>query len=119
MIRGSRFIFLGVACLFVICITTQILIAGMAVFTDSSYWQNHIVFVRVFELFPIVMLILSFTGKLPNFLRWMSVVILILIFAQYFTANFEGAGAAHPVIAAILFWVSIVVAVHAKRSVFT
>ncbi|CAG7658713.1 DUF6220 domain-containing protein [Paenibacillus allorhizosphaerae] len=116
--RGSRFIFLFVAGLFVVCVTAQIFIAGMAIFTDSSYWHSHIVFVRIFELFPILMLILAFVGKLPVFLRWMSVLILVMIFAQYFTANFEGAGALHPVIAAVLFWVSIVVAVQAKRSIF-
>lgn len=116
--RGSRFIFLCVAGLFVVCVTAQIFIAGLATFTDSSYWHSHIVFVRIFELFPILMLIFAFVGKLPVFLRWMSLLILVMIFAQYFTAHFEGAGALHPVIAAVLFWISIVVAVHAKRNVF-
>lgn len=116
--RGSRFIFLCVAVLFVVCVTAQIFIAGLAIFTDSSYWHSHIVFVRIFELFPILMLILAFMGKLPVFLRWMCLLTLVMIFAQYFTAHFEGAGALHPVIAAVLFWVSIVVAVHAKRNVF-
>ncbi|WP_188991072.1 DUF6220 domain-containing protein [Paenibacillus nasutitermitis] len=116
--RGAGFCFLGVAGLFVICIMTQIFIAGMAIFTDSSYWHSHIVFVRIFELFPIVMLLLSFIGKISTFLRWMSVLLLVFVFAQYFTANFDGAGAVHPLIAAVMLWVSIVVTVHAKRSMF-
>ncbi|MGG3506131.1 DUF6220 domain-containing protein [Paenibacillus lautus] len=64
------------ACLFVICVTTQILIAGMAVFYGSVLLAKP--FVRVIELFPILMLFLSFTGKLPNFLRWMIVLNAIL-----------------------------------------
>jgi len=116
-VKVGRFIFLGLAGLFVLCVTIQIFIAGMAVFTDASYWRYHVVFVRIFELFPILMLIFSFLGRLSKALRWWCVAIFILIYAQYFTAHFPGAGAFHPVMAAVLFSVSLLVFVKAKRSV--
>lgn len=111
-------VFLGLASLFVVCVSVQIFFAGMAIFVDSSHWHEHVVFVRVFELFPVLMLIFAFVGKMPKALRWMCAVIFLLIFAQYFTAHFPGAGAFHPVIAAVMFLVAVHVAVLAKVTVF-
>lgn len=114
----SRFVFLGIAVLFTVLVAVQIFLAGLAVFTDPSYWHSHVVFVRIFELFPILMLIFSFTGRLPKSLRWKSAAVLVLIFAQYFTANVSAAGAFHPVIAALLFWLSLQMSTQAKRCAF-
>ena len=116
--RIGGVVYVGLAGLFAVCVAAQIFLAGMAIFTDSSHWHDHVVFVRIFELFPLLMLVFSFVGKLPAGLRWMCVVLYLLIVAQYFTANFSGAGAFHPVIAALLFWVAIHVTVRAIRSVF-
>jgi len=116
--RSGGIIYIGLAGLFTVCVAVQIFLAGMAIFVDSSHWHDHIVFVRIFELFPLLLLIFSFAGKLPNRLRWMSAVIFLLIFAQYFTAHFPGAGAFHPVIAAVLFWTAVHVTVQAVRIVF-
>lgn len=111
----SRFFFLGLAWLLAACVVIQIFIAGMAVFTSPSYWHNHIVFVHLFEFIPLLMLIFSFTGRLPYSLRWMSAALFVMIFAQFFTANFTGAGAFHTVIAAAMFWLALHVAIQAKR----
>ncbi|MBB6672921.1 hypothetical protein H7C19_19755 [Cohnella nanjingensis] len=68
------------------------------------------------EFVPLIMLILAFPGRLPQTLRWMCAGMFLLIFAQYFTAHFPGAGAFHPVIAALLFVLSVHVATQARRS---
>ncbi|MBB6735729.1 DUF6220 domain-containing protein [Cohnella zeiphila] len=113
-----RTVFFGVACLFAACVAVQIFIAGLAIFTDSSHWHDHEVFVRIFELFPLLMLIFGFAGKLPVSFRWISVVLLLLIFAQYFTAHVQGAGAFHPVIAAVLFWLTLRTAARSRHLAF-
>lgn len=118
MAKVSRKLFVLAAGLFVISVMIQIYFAGMAIFSDSSYLYNHIVFVRFMEIFPVLMVILSFTGKLPKYCRWMSVLLFLLIYAQYITANIPEAGAVHPVIAAVLFTVSVMTVLHAKRVVF-
>jgi len=104
--------------LFVISVVIQILFAGMGIFSDSTYLYNHIVFVRFMEIFPILMLILSFMGRLPKLFRWMSVLLFLMIYAQYMTANIPEVGAVHPVIAAILFSVAVTTALRAARVVF-
>ncbi|WP_248924028.1 DUF6220 domain-containing protein [Paenibacillus hamazuiensis] len=112
-----RILYQGLAAVFFVCVVVQIFFAGMAVFTSPSYWQYHLVFVRMFELFPILMLVCAFAGKMSKALRWMCVAIFVLIYAQYFTAHFPGAGAFHPVIAAVLFWVSLSAVARARRSI--
>lgn len=114
--RVCGYIVLGLASLFTVCVAAQIFLAGLAVFTDPSYWRHHEVFVRIFELFPILMLLFAFIGRLPKSLHWLSAAIFVLICAQYFTAHVPGAGAFHPVIAAVLFWVALLAAAKAKRS---
>lgn len=116
--RIGGVIYVCVAGLFALSVAVQIFLAGMAIFVDASHWHDHVVFVRLFELFPLLLFIFSFAGGLPTGLRWMSLVILLLIFAQYFTAHVSGAGALHPVIAAVMFWVAVHITVRGARSVF-
>jgi hypothetical protein len=82
----------------------------MAIFNDAGQWSSHVAFVHFFEFLPILMLIFAFAGRLPGALRWQTVALFALIFTQYFTANLPGAGAFHPVIALVLFWLSFKVA---------
>ncbi|WP_029192191.1 DUF6220 domain-containing protein [Paenibacillus harenae] len=109
-VRFFRGAFLIFAWLFVACIIVQTFIAGMALFSDSSAWKMHATFVHLFEYLPVLMLICSFAGQVPVRLRWLSGALFVLIFAQYFTANVPGAGAVHPVLALLMFWLSIYVA---------
>ena len=104
--------------MFAASVAVQIFLAGMAIFTDPSHWHDHEVFVRMFELFPLLLFIFGFAGKLPASFRWVGVVLLLLIFAQYFTAHVQGAGAFHPVIAAVLFWLTLQTAVRSRRLAF-
>lgn len=113
--KVSRYVFVGLAWLTLGCVTLQTFLAGMAVFTDPSHWKDHTLFVHLFEYLPLLMLILAFTGKLPNALRWKSATLFALIFAQYFTANVPGAGAVHPVLALVMFWLTLSVARESTR----
>ncbi len=98
----SRVLYFSLACVLIACILVQTYLAGMALFTDPSHWRMHTSFVHMFEVLPLLMLILSFTGRLPISMRMESTGLLLLVFVQYFTANVAVAGAAHPVIALIL-----------------
>jgi hypothetical protein len=55
--------------------------------------------------------VLSAAGRLPPRLRWLSAALFALVYFQYFTANIRGhapfMAALHPVVALIIFWLSI------------
>jgi hypothetical protein len=116
-IRIARFLFFILSVLMSICIALQTYIAGAAVFGHVERWDDHVTFVHLFEFLPVFMLIAAFVGKLSAALKWQSAGLLLLIFAQYFTANFPGAGAVHPLIALVLFWLSIHVVIQAYRGI--
>lgn len=99
----------------------QVFIAGLAVFTDPINWGRHTSFVHFFELLPVLMFILAFVGKVPKSLRWQSLGMFGLIFLQYATANMGGISgmipAIHPVIALILFWWSVSLALRSWKEI--
>ncbi|GIQ70562.1 hypothetical protein DUZ99_15210 [Xylanibacillus composti] len=103
----SRALYFSLACGLIACILIQTYLAGMALFMDPGHWRTHTLFVHMFEVIPLLMLIFSFTGRLPISMRMESTGLLLLIFVQYFTANVAVAGAAHPVIALVLFVLSV------------
>ncbi|TQS71841.1 hypothetical protein DX933_14760 [Ornithinibacillus gellani] len=109
-IQLSRNIFLIFTWVFAISVVIQTFIAGLAIFTDYSYWSYHTTFVIWFQFIPILLLVLSFTGRLPKLIRWQVVGLFLLIVPlQYASIHIPGAGAIHPVIALILFWLAITV----------
>ncbi|NNU84897.1 hypothetical protein ETC05_14050 [Geobacillus sp. BMUD] len=106
MMYLSRWMFMILAWGLVVSVVVQTFWAGMAIFKNPVYWKNHMMFVHFFEIVPILMLIVAFTGRLPKKLCWQSAGLLGLLFMQYFTANLKSVGAFHPVIALGLFWLS-------------
>jgi hypothetical protein len=114
-LRFSRFFFFALSWALVVCIVVQTLFAGLAAFGKPEYWGRHVMFVHIFEMVPILMLIFSFIGRLPVSLRWHSAGLIALVFVQYFTANMPGMGGFHPVIALVMFWISLRAAALAWR----
>ena len=115
--RVSRGIFTALAWLFTACVVVQTLLAGMALFNDPVHWQKHVVFVRIFEFIPFLMLIAAFVGRMPAALKWMSFALYAIVFAQYTTANVPAVGALHPVMALGLIVLSLHIARRAYRTI--
>ena len=96
---------------FLLCILTQFYLAGMAIFSEASYWSQHVMFVHLFGLYvPILMILAALMAKVN---KWDYVYILILfflIFAMYFTANMGRVapfiGSLHPIIGVFIFLMS-------------
>lgn len=108
--RFSRIAFAGLAAVFLVCVVVQIFLAGLATFVHPLNWARHTAFVHFFEIVPLLMLLFSFTGRLPQRLRWQSAGLFGLIFVQYFTANIRAilplGAALHPVVAVGIFMAS-------------
>lgn len=102
-----RRIFIVLALVMLICIIIQTLFAGMAIFQSSEYWRHHNIFVKMFTYIPIFMIILSFVGRMSSALQYGSIGLFLLIFAQYFTANMKLFSGFHPVIALVMFGLSV------------
>jgi Family of unknown function (DUF6220) len=118
--RATWYAFLGLAVVFALCVAAQVFIAGLAVFVTPVHWAQHTAFVHIFEFVPLLMLVVSAVGRLPVRLRWHSAALFALVYAQYFTANIGGlvplVAALHPVVALVIFWLSLHVAQEARRA---
>lgn len=115
-------IYLILAVLFATCVTIQVLLAGAATFVHVENWLRHSTFVHLFGMnVPVLMLIFAFVGKMPRWAYLNVVGLLVSIFAMYFTANFTAkepwVAAAHPVIAMVLFVLSIWIVTKSGRFV--
>ncbi|WLD91677.1 DUF6220 domain-containing protein [Alkalihalobacillus sp. AL-G] len=107
-----RWVFTVLAVLFFSCVVIQVFLAGVAVFVDYGQWNYHRSFIHFFEFIPVVMLLVSFFGRIPKHFRWQCAALFAMIILQYVTTQVLGSvpyiSALHPIIALILFWRSLV-----------
>jgi uncharacterized membrane protein YhaH (DUF805 family) len=122
-VRFGRISYLVLAIIFTICIVVQVFLAGLATFVNPINWANHSALIHAFGFsIPIFMLVFAFVGNMPRFAYWQIFGMLGLVFAMYFTANITSAlpwaAAAHPVIAMLLFILSLVIVSKMWRFIF-
>lgn len=101
------------------CVAYQVFLAGMAVFVSPLNWGRHVFFVHVFELIPVLMLLMGFAGRAPKG-RWFymgPVALNFLIGLQYFFAHSGSSAVAalHTVNALVIFWASAALAQRAGQ----
>ncbi|GAB2575311.1 DUF6220 domain-containing protein [Gracilibacillus alcaliphilus] len=109
-IQYSRRFFLILAWIFAVCITVQTFLAGLAIFTNHSYWAYHTTFAIWFQFIPILMLVLAFMGQLSKRIQWqVTGLFLLIVPLQYVSVHVPGIGAIHPVIALVLFWLIVII----------
>lgn len=119
--RRSRIAFRVVAWLFAACVVVQVLFAGLAIFDTPARWGWHTTFAHFFELLPLILLVLAFTGRLPHRARWLSLGAFLLIAMQYAFISLgrelgiPALAALHPVNALLIFWVALLLARAARR----
>jgi len=116
--RGAGAAYAALAWALVVCVAVQVLLAGMAVFVDPLNWVRHVAFVHVFELIPVLMLILAVVARASRGqgLYLGPVLLWFLISLQY---AFADAGktvvaALHPVNALVIFWYAVHVATRVR-----
>jgi hypothetical protein len=119
--RTALVVYSVIAWGFVLSIAIQLFLAGMAVFADPAKWVLHENFVHFFEFMPVVMGIIALVARLPHRFRWWPFGFFVLIGLQYMTAHMavqSGIVAAfHPVIAVLLFYGAVVIALSASRGI--
>lgn len=122
-IQIGRVSFFILANIFTICILIQIYFAGIAIFEYPVDWSKHMTFVHLFGFnLPILMLIFAIVGSLPRWAYWQMFGVFLTIYLMYFTANFRTVvpwvGAIHPVVAMLLFALSVLLLLKSWKLIF-
>jgi hypothetical protein len=113
----ARYLFAGVAVLFLVGVLVQVFLAGMAVFGEGT-WSTHVDFGYAVGSVPLLLLLLAWPARVGRGLVWLSVATLIV--AQVQTAlplakeALPVVAALHPVNALLVFGLGVIVA---RRSV--
>ncbi|QHW33956.1 hypothetical protein GZH47_26265 [Paenibacillus rhizovicinus] len=101
-------ILMWTARIFAMTILAQVFIAGLAMFVDSADWVAHTNFARVFIVFPVLIILLSFMARLPVSYRLKGIQLLVMVILMFVTADLSSQigflSALHPVIAIGMFW---------------
>lgn len=108
--RAAYYGFIVLAWLFTVSVAVQVLFAGLALFFDSGYWRSHAGFARFAAVLPLMMIMLAWGGRLHASWIRRSVGLLGITIAMFLTAvlsaRIEAVSALHPVLALMLFSVS-------------
>ncbi|UOQ48562.1 DUF6220 domain-containing protein [Gracilibacillus caseinilyticus] len=109
--RFFTYMYAGLAILFLLSVTAQFVIAGMAVFISPLHWGDHTFFIHLFGFnVPLLMFVLAWLAKLPGWAYLQLFGVMSLVFVMYFTANMSGKlpllTAMHPMIGTGLLFVA-------------
>jgi hypothetical protein len=110
--RRARAVYRILAVLFALCVAAQVLLAGLSVFLDASWWHAHRVFGTIFGIvLPLALVAATWPARMPGRPRRLAGAAFGLSMLQGVTAAIGGvAGALHPVGALALFWVALAMA---------
>jgi hypothetical protein len=119
----SRRFYIGFAALFALGVVAQVFLAGAGLFIDRSWLDIHSALGHLLTsplpLFPLLMLILSFTARLPRSDRWLAALLLVLATVQpvmlYMRGRLPWFSVLHPVNALLLFMLPLVLLYRARR----
>ncbi|MFC5401353.1 DUF6220 domain-containing protein [Cohnella soli] len=110
--QAGSVIFKVLAWIFLICIVSQVFIAGLAIFSDADNWSVHTSFVKTFALAPLIMFLMTFVGGIKGLKRWVSLGLFALVVFQFLSIQVFSSSsiiaALHPVVALLLFWGAVV-----------
>src|SRR6266700_4113752 len=107
MITWTRRLYLMAAWLFPVAILIQVLFVGLSLFTGQAYWSTHRDLGHSLAVLPLLLIILSYLGRLPRsekLLIWLLFGI-YLVQAEVFAAiraDVPILAAFHPVLALVI-----------------
>jgi len=120
--KSVRVLYAVLAWLFVVGLVAQVFLAGLALFDQRSYWGVHMGLGHLIGLLPLLLVLLSFLGRLPRRDKGLTA----LVFGVYFVQAEVFAGirsaapgwivAFHPVLAFALLALSLALAQRARSA---
>jgi hypothetical protein len=120
--KWIRILYVIVAWLFPVAILIQVFLVGLSLFTGQAYWSTHRDVGHSLAVLPLLLVILAYLGRLPSAekrLIWLQLGV-YLVQAEVFAAiraDVPLLAAFHPVLALVLFALSLIIALRAPKVV--
>jgi len=122
MVKWTRILYLIAAWLFPVALLIQVFLVGLSLFTGQAYWSTHRDVGHSLAVLPLLLVILAYLGRLPSAekrLIWLQLGV-YLVQAEVFAAIHADVpllAALHPVLALVLFALSLIIALRARTVV--
>lgn len=115
MVKVSRFVYLAAVGLFVLGVTSQVFLAGMAVVARKMSWNSHISLGHTLAFPLLLMLISQYPGRYPRRLKWLTWLLFGVYLLQadvliFLRSAAPVASAFHPVLALVDFALGVTLA---------
>ena len=115
MLKGSRWIYLAAAGLFLLGVVTQVFLAGMVVVASRMSWNNHIGLGHTLAGPLLLMLISMYLGRLPGPVKRLTWILFAVYILQADVVIFLShqapiVSALHPVLALVDFTLGLALA---------
>jgi hypothetical protein len=119
MVSGARWLFLALIGLYLAALLVQVFLAGMALFGADRDFETHRSLGYLIHLTPIPLILVAVVARVgQRLLLWtgaLFVVQAIQPLLPMLRADLPWAAALHPVLAVVLFWLGVTIALHAWR----
>lgn len=119
MIKGSRFVYLVAAWLFVTGVLVQVFLAGMVVVALQMGWENHAGLGHMLGLPLLLMLLTVYLGRFPRSMKGMTWLLFLVYVVQadviiFMRDSLPIVSAFHPVLALVDFALGLKLATAAR-----
>lgn len=97
------------AALFNLCLTSQLLTVGLAIFDNPQWWSFHTLFVRAYGGLSLILLPAAFLISFPHRIRYLTLSLPVLLGLQFITIHWQSPlplNVLHPLLGFTLFSVS-------------
>lgn len=121
MVSGARWLFLVLVWAYLAAVLYQVFLAGSALFGPDRSFETHINLGYLIHLVPILLIIVALIARVGRPLIWWTLALVVVQFIQPLLPMLRGdvpwAAALHPVLALVVFWLGITIALGTWRLV--
>ncbi|HXW29322.1 MAG TPA: DUF6220 domain-containing protein [Xanthobacteraceae bacterium] len=83
LVEFARVSVMPLAALLALSVLAQAYLAGVAAVVDPDYWSLHKSWIAIFQWLSVPLVPVTWVGRRDTMVRWMSVIPIVLIAAQY------------------------------------
>jgi mercuric ion transport protein len=83
LVEFARVSVMPLAALLALSVLAQAYLAGVAAVVNADYWSLHKSWIAIFQWLSVPLVPVTWVGRRDTMIRWLSVVPIVLIAAQY------------------------------------
>jgi hypothetical protein len=121
VVSSARAVYLGLVWIYLAAIVVQVFLAGVGLFGAARDFEPHRSLGWILHLGPVLLLIVAFVARVGWQTIWWNVALLLTVGVQPFLPGLRNdvplLAALHPVLALVIFWITLTIGLRAWRRV--